>query len=117
MSGNIFYDGSGCKQMEPELFTASFAVVEVDDAGRTTVVLAATNRPRLPQTSKPTKHNQRLAAVQLLTGPSALHGDCAPTVGVRSSGARLLATTDEFMTALAVQSSQPLRICGPRMSK
>ena len=80
MSGNIFYDGSCFKHRDPELSTASFSVVEVDEYGESTAVLRATVSPELPQTSQAAEHSGRLAAVQLLCGTAVLHGDCKAVV-------------------------------------
>ena len=80
MSGSIFYDGSCFRHREPELSTASFAVVEVDENGEATAVLRATVSPELPQTSQAAEHSGRLAAVQMLHGPAVLHGDCKAVV-------------------------------------
>jgi len=80
MSGNIFYDGSCFRNKEPELSTATFAVVEVDDDGTARAVLRATVSPEMPQTSQAAEHSGRLAAVQMLTGKAVLHGDCKAVV-------------------------------------
>jgi len=80
MEGSIFYDGSCFRHKEPELSTAAFAVVEVNDAGETTAVLRATVSPELPQTSQSAEHSGRLAAVQMLSGATVLHGDCKSVV-------------------------------------
>ena len=80
MRGNIFYDGSCFRNKEPELSTATFAVVEVDDDGVARAIMRATVSPEMPQTSQAAEHSGRLAAVQMLSGSAVLHGDCKAVV-------------------------------------
>ena len=80
MSGRIYYDGTCFRHAEPELSTATFAVIELDELGAERAVLQGTVSPDLPQTSQAAEHCGRAAAVQTLCGPAVLHGDCRNVV-------------------------------------
>ena len=67
MSGSVFYDGSCLRAKEPELATAAFAVVEIDEQGQATATFEATVQPGWPQTSQAAEQGGRLAAVRLLS--------------------------------------------------
>ena len=80
MSGSVFYDGSCLRAKEPELATAAFAVVEIDEQGQATATFEATVQPGWPQTSQAAEQGGRLAAVRLLSKGSVLYGDCKTVV-------------------------------------
>ena len=80
MQGHIYYDGSCYRDPEPELSRATFCVVEVDDSGAVQARLQGTVTQGMPPSSQSGEHCGRAAAVQLLHGPSSIHGDCKSVV-------------------------------------
>jgi len=80
LHGNVYYDGSCQRRHDEDLCRASFAAVEVDEAGVQVASIMGTVPPCMPQSSQAAEHCGRTAAVQCLSAASILVGDCKAVV-------------------------------------
>ena len=75
-----FWDGSASRHPVAELRRAAWAVAYVDDAGSTQAVITGPVWRNLPQSPQASEHIGAVAAIQTLSLPTRLVGDCLGVV-------------------------------------